>query len=307
MAHYFDCVVDTTDLARSVDTVNRHIDTTTGAVVAMKTAVIVAQQEGADHVCRNVNKGFYSLIHSQISQKMAALQSEVDAKLMQLHHQKKQLTGIRNRMTRDYQMICSRYAKLFTTINRALKQRVSELDSPVMELVNTDANKVSNRQNSLMAGVPVGQEESVKLSQRIATSNLKRRAMETISSITRFIGDSKRLDRVTNSILLRKSMQRSEAEVLAPVIIIESNYDESGNAVTQTYLSRMNMSSEAKSMIENHVSTAMHTNTLNWHQSNGKDSELTNQFRMLVNTSSIDERRRNTILRLFESNDFQTL
>ena len=54
----------------------------------MQTAVIIAEEKAADHVCNNVNKGFYSLIRSQISQKMAKLQSEVDSHLMQLVQQK---------------------------------------------------------------------------------------------------------------------------------------------------------------------------------------------------------------------------
>lgn len=128
MSHSFDCVVDTNELAHSVNSVKKHVDTTTGAVVAMKVAVIKAEKEGADHVCRKVNQGFYSMIHSQISQKMATLQSRVDAQLMRLNQQRKQLAGIRRRMERDYQMISARYAKLFNALNRNLRQRVTELD-----------------------------------------------------------------------------------------------------------------------------------------------------------------------------------
>ena len=156
MSYSFDCVVDTAELAHSVNSVKKHVDTTTGAVVAMKAAVIKAEEEGADHVCRKVNQGFYSMIHSQISQKMATLQSRVDAQLMRLNQQRKQLTGIRRRMERDYQMISARYSKLFNALNRNLRQRVTELDRPIMDLATTDADQVTNRSNQMVAAVPPG-------------------------------------------------------------------------------------------------------------------------------------------------------
>ena len=99
-------------MAQTVGTVSTHVNGTTAAVVAMKAAVVQAEKEGADHVCEKVNKGFYTLIRSQISQKIATLRSEVDSQLMRLNQQRKQLTAIRQRMERDYQMICGRYLKL---------------------------------------------------------------------------------------------------------------------------------------------------------------------------------------------------
>ena len=77
----FNYTVDTKPMADEMRSVSRHVNATTDAVVAMQTAVIIAEEKAADHVCNNVNKGFYSLIRSQISQKMAKLQSEVDSHL----------------------------------------------------------------------------------------------------------------------------------------------------------------------------------------------------------------------------------
>lgn len=306
-SHRFDCVVDTTELAESVHTVNKHIDGTTGAVVGMKMAVIAAEQEGADHVCKNVNRGFYSLIHSQISQKMAALQSEVDAKLLRLNQQKKQLLGIRRRMERDYQMICARYNKLFTSINRNLKQRVVELDRPVINLVQTDTSKISNRLNLLMADVPLGQAESIKLSQRIASSNLKNNAMRSISSITNFIADSNRLDSIVNTILLKKRIEEPKESMLVPVAIIESNYDASDNRVLQTYVSEIGLSANADAQIGNGVQAAIRNEEIKWSDEAGKNPELENQFRQAVANSGLDERVKNQMLQMFTNSSFQGL
>ena len=84
----FNYTVDTRPMADEISSVARHVNITTGAIVAMQAAVILAEQKAADHVCKNVNRGFHSLIRSQISQKMAKLQSEVDSHLMQLAQQK---------------------------------------------------------------------------------------------------------------------------------------------------------------------------------------------------------------------------
>ena len=293
-------------MAESVDTVNKNINTTTEAVVAMKVAVIAAEKEGADHVCRNVNRGFYAMIHSQISQKMAALRSEIDSRFMRLTQQKKQLAAIRARMQRDYLMISARYAKTFNTLNRSLKQRVMELDRPVMDLVNTDANKVTNRHNLLTSDISIGQEESVKTSQKIAVSALKQRALTTIQSISRFLADANRLEKVTRSILLRKKIDKPSQDLLVPVSILQSNFDASGNVVTQTYVSQLGLSDEACNVIENRVTAAVRNDEFNWVQTPEKEGDIKNQFHILVNNSNLDNRRKQLILQMFENNSYES-
>ena len=130
MAH-IDCEVNTRPMAQEIDSVSRHIDLTTTAVVGMKAAVISAEEEATTKVCNDVNRGFYALIHSQISQKIAKLQSEVDSHFMKLNQHSKQLNGIKNRMERDYGMLCGRYTKLFSGLNKNLENRVFALDKLV--------------------------------------------------------------------------------------------------------------------------------------------------------------------------------
>lgn len=79
----FNFTVDTSPMASEMQSVSHGVNRVSGAVVAMQAAVIAAEKEGAEHVCQNVNKGFYSLMHSQISQKIAQLTSTVEAKLLE--------------------------------------------------------------------------------------------------------------------------------------------------------------------------------------------------------------------------------
>lgn len=302
--HQFDCYVDTKEMAESIDTVKHHVDSTTGAVVAMQTAVVAAEKAGADNICRNVNRGFYSLIHSQISQKMAALRSEVDARLLRLNQQKKQLTAIKTRMNRDYNMICARYTKLFTALNRALKQRITELDRPIMNLVFTDASKVTNRHGLLTSDVPIGQSESIKLSQKIALSKVKRQTSDTIESMKTYLANSAKLEKLTDSILLNRRLENSEAALLVPVAVVQSNFDASGNEVTQTYISELPLSREAKNTIENSVKSAIRNRELEFVTTENGNAEMTDHFRMLVSSSDLDERKKRMMLDLFANSKF---
>ncbi|MCM1449924.1 MAG: hypothetical protein NC082_06250 [Clostridiales bacterium] len=307
MSHSFDCVVDTTELAQSVHAVNSHVNGTTAAVVAMKAAVIKAEQDGADHVCKKVNQGFYSMIHSQISQKMAAMQSRVDAQLMRLNQQHKQLSNIRRRMERDYQMICARYGKLFTAINRNLRQRVTELDRPIIDLATTEADKVSNRASHMTATIPLGQTESVKTSQHLLTSNLKYRASHAIEAIERFISGYNRLQYMIDRVLLSRRSSTETSQLNVPVIMMESNYDRSDNKHFQVTVSKIDMTATSRNLIENRLSVANSEQELSWQANGTIDPQLSNQFHRLVASSDLDQRRRDTIVKLFEANNFLTL
>ena len=229
MSSTINCHVDTQPMAQSISTVSKTVNATTTAVVAMQSAVISAEKKAADQVCANVNRGFYSLINSQISQKVAGLKSEVDSHIMNLNQQQKQLLAIRNRMERDYGMICSRYIKLFGAINKNLQQRVFELDKPTINFALRDVNSISNRTKQLTATVPVAQLESVSMSQRILASNMKHRSLQAINSMNRFLSDLKEQNTLTNNVLVPMKMEQDSEMMMMPVIISESNYDQHDN------------------------------------------------------------------------------
>lgn len=47
-----DCVVDTQPMADEIQSVSHQINDTTTAVVAMKAAIVLAEQQAADMVCK---------------------------------------------------------------------------------------------------------------------------------------------------------------------------------------------------------------------------------------------------------------
>ncbi|MBN2765493.1 MAG: hypothetical protein JXR27_03905 [Paludibacteraceae bacterium] len=301
---YIDCVVDTKPMAAEISTVSSHIKGTTTAVVAMQTAVVLAENKAADHVCNNVNKGFYTLIHSQISQKIAKHQSDVDSHLMQLNAQRKQLLAIKNRMERDYNMISARYLKLFNGLNQNLKLRIFELDRPIVDFAVREIEKVSNRTKHLTATVPVSQLESLAVSQKIIASNIKYRGLKVINSMRSFLADMAEQKKLTHKILLEKSCAEN-SKLAVPVLIVESNFDKSDSKSLDVELSTEALSRQTQSQIKNAVS--MSVGSYHWRASKEIDKEIRSEFSKYLSASGSSDRVKELTNKLFMASNFQTL
>jgi hypothetical protein len=299
----FNYTVDTKPMADEMRSVSRSVNATTGAVVAMQAAVIIAEEKAADHVCNNVNKGFYSLIRSQISQKMAKLQSEVDSHLMQLAQQKNALLSIKNRMQKDYNMISSRYIKLFNGLNSNLKQRVFELDKPTIDFAVKEVDKVSNRTKYLTATIPVTQLESLSVSQKIVASNVKYRGLNVIKSMRSFLFEMNRQKKLTDQILINDGRYTETATVYIPIVIYECNRDKTEVGV-EISVSEIELDNISRSAIKNNAFAEL--NQIVWQPKTPSNSEVKSEFSKLVSTSSKSQRVRDMATKLFQSNNYQT-
>lgn len=301
----FNYTVDTNPMAQEIGSVSNHVKATTTAVVAMQTAVVVAEAKAADLVCGNVNKGFYTLIHSQISQKIARLQSEVDSHLMQLNQKKKQLLAVKGRMERDYNMISNRYLKLFNGLNANLKQRLFELDKPTIDFAVREVEKVSNRTKYLTATVPVTQLESLAISQKIIASNLKFRGLNVINSMTRFLANMYEQKELTDRILLENSKKDESATLFIPIIIIESNYDKFDNKSTDIITNTTELTKSSQTSIKNLFIT--NVDKFPWHQEKNINNEVQSEFSKLISSSNTSQRVKDMTHRLFLANNYQTI
>ena len=130
----FNITVDTNEMARSIDSVNSSVNRATVAVTAMEAAVVHAQNQAAKDICQNVDYGFYMLMRSQLSQKMAAVSSEMFSKQQLLETFKNDLNRIMLIMQDDYNRIKQRYLRHFTALDKALETRVHELDKRAYNL-----------------------------------------------------------------------------------------------------------------------------------------------------------------------------
>jgi len=301
----FNYTVDTQPMAEEIRSVSHHVNATTGAVVAMQTAVIFAEEKAADHVCNNVNKGFYSLIRSQISQKMAKLQSDVDSHLMQLVQQKNALLSIKNRMQRDYNMIAGRYGKLFNGLNANLKQRVFELDKPTIDFAIKEVDKVSNRTKYLTATIPITQLESISLSQRIVASNIKHKGLNVINSMRSFLFEMNTQKKLTDQILINDNRYTETATIYIPIVICECNRDKTDSKNLEIIVSDVELDNFSKSAIQNTAYAEI--NQVAWSQKNITNSEIKSEFSKLISSSAKSQRVKELAMQLFQSNNFQTI
>jgi hypothetical protein len=300
----FNYTVDTKPMADEMRSVSRHVNATTGAVVAMQAAVIIAEEKAADHVCNNVNKGFYSLIRSQISQKMAKLQSEVDSHLMQLVQQKNALLSIKTRMQKDYNMIASRYIKLFNGLNSNLKQRVFELDKPTIDFAVKEVDKVSNRTKYLTATIPIAQLESLAASQKIVASNVKYRGLNVIKSMRSFLFDMNAQKKLTNQILINDGRYTETATVYVPIVICECNRDKTDSGIEIT-VSDVELDNISKSAMKNAAFAEL--NQIEWQPKRSPNTEVNSEFSKMVSSSSKSQRVKDMATKLFQSNNYQTI
>ncbi len=300
----FNYTVDTGPMAEEIANVSNHVNGTTGAVVAMRTAVIIAEERASELICDNVNKGFYSLIRSQISQKVAKLQSEVDSHLMQLVQQKNALLNIQNRMQRDYNMIAGRYIKLFNGLNTSLKNRIFALDKPTIDFACNEIDKISNRSKYLTATIPVSQMESISLSQKIIASNAKQRALYVLNSMKWFIHEMNLQKLLNEQILISDMELKSIGSVFIPIAIMESNRDSSAQKNVDIIVTTKELNINVQSEILNRLYSEF--NKFNWSQKKPISNEISIEYNKLVAASIKSTRTKELASKLFQSNNFQT-
>jgi hypothetical protein len=299
----FDCLVDTQPMARELESVSHKVNGTTAAVIGMQTAVIRAEAEAANHVCENVNRGFHTLIHSQISQKIAHLQSDVDSHLMKLNQHRQQLLNIKSRMERDYGMLKGRYSKLFNGINKNLEMRVFELDRPTINLAVRDSSSMSNRTMQLTATMPVAQLESLTISQRILASNMKYRCNQLVGTINNFLIQHQKQEKLTERILLDASVQKDITEIMVPVIVSESNYDAFNHVNKSVLMNEQVFTAQSREAIRKGVYEAQ----MEWTNSNDISKEIKSEFYRCMKESSASDRVKSVAQQLFLANKFQVI
>jgi hypothetical protein len=301
----FNYTVDTNPMANEISKVSTQVVGTTAAVVAMRAAVISAEEKAANHVCDNVNKGFFTLIRSQISQKMARLQSDVDSQLMLLNQQRKQLLIIKNRMERDYNRIASRYLKLFNGLNANLRQRVFELDRPTIDFAVKEVERVSNRTKYLTATVPVAQLESLAISQKIMASNVKNRGKKVIDSMTNFLSEMNEQKRLTNRILLPEKPNVDNAVLAVPVVISECNFDKFDNKNVDVFVSKIQLNPSSQMAIKNTITQSV--DDMRWQKETDINRDVKSEFSKILSGSNSSQRVKDMASKLFLQNNYETI
>lgn len=304
----FDFTVDTQEMAEGLYSVAPHIDGATGAMVSMRTAVIMAEQRAAEDICGNVNRGFFSLIRSQISQKIAICRSQVEARLLELRDQSQKLLSVKATMQRDFQMIAVRYTKLFRSLDTALLSRIHELDTTLVDLVHKDVVRLESRTRALQASVPVHQMESVASSQRIAASATRAKASIAIGAMSRFIQESNQQDRLSTSILSIETTD-SDATLLLPFALVDCDSVQTRQRQWQYHTPTPpapEVARQVKAAIERGVFPVL--SRIEWREQEPEEREnVARYLHQIADGAKLNERVRAHIVRMFSAAQSQAL
>ncbi len=303
MATIIPCEVDTTPMATEIQNVANHVKGTTAAVVAMHSAVIAAENESARKVCNNVNRGFFTMMCSQISQKIANKKARVEALLMQLTQQKRQLLSIKSNMEREYGRISARYFRIFTSIDKEIELRIRQLDQPVFDLVNKHLHTASNRMNALTSWVTTSQVEGIAQSQKFVISKMKRDAQKTLGQSTIFLSQLEDQRQITGKILISSPDRDGQKMVLIPILFSETIDDEGGIKHTEIRTPH-ELPSQSANLIKN---TLMSDSSLQWKIVAVKPKQLNEEFIRLIGAYKGSDKVKSIIKKMYEDNHFESL
>ena len=222
---------------------------------------------------------------------------------MELQQQSVSLIAIKSRMEKDYQMLASRYTKLFEILNKTLRARIFELDKPTINFVYKDVLPTSNRIKRFPGSTSTNQAESIAHSQMISVSNTKYNALRNVSSMQDFINNSENQKSLIESILSNESVNKPTVKNI-PIIISESeslNVRQSQWKITQPPL-KTNINSKIEDYFYSSITSLIWVDD---DQSNL--SRVKQEFGNFVNQSSLSERVKNQILSLLDSSKWQKL
>lgn len=295
----FSFTVDTQEMADSIDGVTSHVGGVTTAVVGMQTMVVAAEEASAHKICAHVDRGIFSLIRSQITQKAARLRSEVDSRLLEMRQQSQTLVSIKSRMERDYQMIAARYVRLFQAINASLRNRVFELDKEVSTLVHRDMEQLTNRTLSLQAQVLIHHSESAISVQYVAAAQTKRNANRAMAAMQGFVSSSHNQASMLKGILSSAPAQGPDLRCL-PVLLAEVDVLSAAATQWSVYCPTPPGISQAKDSIQRTAFNALPA--LQWRPLGTEAlTPIAAEYRKLVERSGLSERLKAQMNRLFET------
>jgi hypothetical protein len=234
MSTQINITVDTQEMAQTLNGVSSSVNSTTAAVGIMQGLVINEERKSTQNICAHVDDGFFMLVQSQVSQKLAAQKSIVDSRVAEISQQMKVLAGIQNLMRKDYQKITSRYSKLFSSLNSNLTKRVSELDKTSYQLGAKSTPLLIERSNNSAANYLVYNDEHAPMSIQSTTSIFKKRISGLFHSINYHLQDhleqTRKIKRVTKNQNLKKAKT-----YFSPFVVVELKSGSSHAGVTNVH------------------------------------------------------------------------
>ncbi len=294
----FNFVVDTKPMADSVNGISGHVNATTAAVVAMQAAVIHSEETAAKKVCENVDNGFYNLMRSQISMKLATYFTEMNAKLSLLMEYKKDLCKSRDRMENDYNRLKREYLKIFHGLDIALENRVAQLDKAAVDLAKIRQKVILNKFTRDIPETMTVSEETGITEQMIISARLKSKTGRSLKFLGNKVHENAAYSALMDS-LMEKETTGSEYEEYIPV----AYSSEQSMLMEDSFVLQLHYPEYLTETVKNNIelkilnqldSVTEHTN------SDIEKQEIKKEFNTLASFESLDPRVFNVMMELYE-------
>jgi len=297
----FQFTVDTSPMAHSIDSAQKHVNGVTVAVTAMEAAVIATEREASKKICENVDEGFYMLIKSQISQKSVAAYTEMTSKQITLLQLAKALGNVKRQMENDYHMISRRYEKLFLSLNKSLETRVRDLDRPAMQLADLRKNMIFDKLKNDTSMLFSISNEALPLAQTAQNGKLKQKTKETICALSEAVYENRSYSDKVDDILIKNDNNFSGEEnvnFLPAVFFVTDSLLNPSDYIENIYTVQTEIWQNTAPIISeiNRIQK-----DLSWTPSNSEDKNLIRkEFFAICEKESGEERLSKEIIRLFD-------
>lgn len=293
----FNVVVDTKPMADKVSSVSNHVTATTAAVVAMQSAVIAAETKSAQTICDNVDKGFFNLIRSQITMKLSDCYTEMQAKLSLLMEYSKTLSRTQERMEGDYNRVKGQYRHIFKGLDKALSNRIAQLDKDAVEMAQTRKKVILSMFERQIPETVVTANEVDSSEQKIAATRLKAKTGHSLGLLADKVRENRTYKSLMDSMLEKQALEQRKEEYI-PVIYANKQ----STLVTDSYVLSLHYPEYLSAQARNSISL----NILNREDiANGKMEDferktISDEFQNLVAAAGLDPRVAQQMMTLFQ-------
>lgn len=290
-------VVDTNPMADSISGVSNHVTATTAAVVAMQAAVIASEKQSANRICQNVDKGFYSLIRSQLTMKLSDAYTEMQAKLALLTEYSKTLQKTQARMEGDYFRVRRQYQQIFKGLDKALSTRVAQLDKEAVGIADARKKMILGMFERHVPEALVTSAEVDSSNQQIAAARIKDKTGRSLDNLAGKVAENQSYRQLMDAMLDKNTSETVQQEYISVVFSSKQS-----SVVTDSYVMTLNFPEYLPEQISSNISLNILSHEELFAGDGKTDFEkktVSEEFQALVASSGLDQRVADQIMRLF--------
>ena len=224
--------VDTDPFDNSVNSCNHSLNGLAGAVGVMNVAQCAAIQQKTAVVSNSIVSGFYGLISSELSQQVAELKSIIDSKLGLILQYSKRIDNQKKVMNDDYHRITSRYISVFDNLDEECYKRIYALDELAFRLDKISTDLLVNSFKDNVGNVIIQASDFQDKSNKIQFANLKKKVIETITTVGNLVTQEKRYDMQLQQNISNEKIDKIE-NFYAPLVYLKKQAVESDATVSE--------------------------------------------------------------------------